>query len=136
VSGKLLVLIGGCLAFGLLVALPARHLGGGDVAVVYAGTAMFLCLLPAAATLAWAQWAFRQDPQQQLTAVLGASGIRIFAVMLAAFTLYSYLPFYREQAGFWIWLIVFYLFTLALEMTLLLAGRREPAQPPARIQGD
>ena len=34
------------LAFWLLVGLPARWLGGGDLAVLYSGTAALLCLVP------------------------------------------------------------------------------------------
>ena len=35
----------------------------------------------------------------------------------------NFAPDYREHGGFWNWLVVCYLFTLALEMALLLAGR-------------
>ena len=126
-TARLLLLIGGAGAFWLLTALPARHLGGGDLAVAYSGTAALLCLVPAVVTLAWAGWAFRRDPQQQLTVVLGGSGVRLFGVLLVALLLTQYVPLY-QQGGFWTWLLINYLFVLALEMALVLGGRGRP--PP------
>jgi hypothetical protein len=129
VSGRLLLLIGGALAFWLLAGLPARALGGGDVALAYCGTAVLLCLLPAVATLLWAGSALKGDPQQQLLMVLGGTGLRLFGVLLAALALHAYVPFYREQDGFWAWLVVSYLVVLALEVALLLAGRSRLDRP-------
>jgi len=123
VSRRLLVLIAASCAFWLLVALPARVLGGGDRAVAHSGTALLLCLVPTAATLAWAGWALEQGPEQQVIMVLGGSGLRLFGVLAAGGALYFGVPYYRGPGGFPIWLVVCYLFTLALEMVLLLAGR-------------
>ncbi|HEV3257562.1 MAG TPA: hypothetical protein VG013_11820 [Gemmataceae bacterium] len=120
---RLLYLFGASSAFWLLVALPARHLGGGDAAAVYSGTALLLCLLPAVVTLVWAGWALEKAPEQQLALVLGGTGLRLFVVLAAAWVLVQSVPYYREHGGFWNWLVVCYLFTLAMEMTLLLAGR-------------
>ena len=122
---RLLFLVGGSAAFWLLVGLPARHLGGGDSAVVFLGTALLLCLAPAVATLVWGERAFRQSPDKQLILVLGGSGVRMAFVLLAGWMLYLWAPFYQRQASFLIWLVVGYLYTLALDMTLLLAGRPE-----------
>ena len=125
---RLLFLLGGCAAFCLLVGLPARHLGGGDAAVVFIATALALCLLPAVITLLWGERALRQNVDQQLVMVLGGTGVRMAFVLLAGWALYQYVPYYQRQSGFLIWLAVCYLFTLALDMTLLLTGRpeREP----------
>ena len=120
---RLLYLFGASAAFWLLVALPARHLGGGDAAVAYSGTALALCLVPGVVTLLWAGWALDKSPEQQLTLVLGGTGMRLFVVLGAAWALFASVPYFREHNGFWAWLLVFYLFTLALEMALLLAGR-------------
>jgi hypothetical protein len=119
---RLLLLVGGSAAFWLLVGLPARHLGGGDAAMVFLGTALLLCLAPAVVTLVWGERALRQSPDKQLILVLGGSGLRMAFVLLAGWTLYLWAPYYRQQAGFLIWLLVGYLFTLALDMTLLLVG--------------
>jgi hypothetical protein len=122
VSKRLLILIAGVAAFWLLLALPARHLGGGDDAVIQAGFAALLCLVPAVVVLIWADWAFRQTPEQRLYAVLGGGAIRMFFVLGAAFTCVEVIGWFRGPGGFWIWIGVFYLFTLALEIALLLAA--------------
>ena len=121
---RLLFLVGGGAAFWLLVGLPARHLGGGDSAFVYLGTALLLCLVPGAATLVWGEVALRQTPDKQMILVLGGTGLRMAFVLLAGWTLYQWVPYY-ERSSFLIWLVVCYLFTLALDMTLLLVGRPE-----------
>jgi hypothetical protein len=126
---RLLILIAGSLLFWALAAVPVTYLGGDDLAWVHSGTALLLCVVPAAATLAWLSWTQKQDAAQQLTALLGATGVRLFGVLLVALWLYSAVPLYRGQDGFLIWLIVCYLFTLALEMTLLLLGRPRPDSP-------
>jgi hypothetical protein len=119
---RLLLLLAGSLAFWLLAALPARLLGGGDTALTWSGTALLLCLLPAAATLAWAHRALEGTPEQQLAVVLGGSGLRLFFVLGTAFLLYEMVPHY-QATGFWVWLLVCYLFTLALDLGLMLSGR-------------
>lgn len=122
---RLLLLLGGCAAFCLLVGLPARHLGGGDQALVYIATSLGLCLAPACVTLLWGQWAMRQSADRQLVMVMGGMGVRMAFVLLAGWALHQYVPYYQQQAAFLIWLAVCYLFTLALDMTLLLADRPE-----------
>jgi hypothetical protein len=120
---RVLFIVGGCAVFWLLVGLPARRLGGGDAAAVFLGTALLLCLAPALATLVWGEWALQQSPDKQLILVLGGTAVRMAFVLLTGWMLYQWAPYYQRQAGFLIWLLVGYLFTLALEMTLLLAGR-------------
>jgi len=126
---RLLTLAAGCSAFWVLTAIPVRYWTGGEWTLVYSGTAMLLCLLPGLATLAWAASAFRGAPDQQLTMVLGATGARMFGVLLIALLLYQNVPLFRIEGGFLVWLMVFYLFTLALEMYLLLQGRPNPDSP-------
>jgi hypothetical protein len=134
-----LFLFAGCAAFWLLTALPARMLGGGDAAVACSGTAMLLCFVPAALTLAWATWALKRDPQQQLLVVIGGGGVRMFFVLVAGLLLTQTVPFYGERSReFLFWLLAAYLFTLALEIVLMLAGRgslrarvQNPSEPEA-----
>jgi hypothetical protein len=122
---RLLFLVGGCAAFWLLVGLPARHLGGGDAALVFLGTALLLCLGPALVTLVWGERALGQSPDKQLILILGGTGMRMAFVLSAGWILYLWAPYYERQNGFLIWLLVGYLFTLALDVTLLLAARPE-----------
>jgi hypothetical protein len=125
VSRRVLTLIGAVAAFWLLVALPARHFGGGDDAVVQSALAALLCLVPATAVIIWADWAFRKGAEQQMYAVLGGGGVRLFFVLGAGFLLSEVAGWYRGQMGFWVWLGVFYFFTLALEVGLMLAARQQ-----------
>ena len=59
--------------------------------------------------------------------VMGGTGVRLFVTLLAAWLLTQSVPFFRD-GSFWNWLLGAYLVTLALEITLLLAGR--PASAP------
>jgi threonine/homoserine/homoserine lactone efflux protein len=129
---RLLFLLGGCAAFALLIGLPARHLGGGDEALIFIAAALGLCLLPACLTLLWGERALRQSVDTQLVMVLGGTGVRMAFVLLAGWALHQYVPYF-QRSSFLIWLAACYLFTLALDMTLLLAGRphmeAEPVPP-------
>jgi hypothetical protein len=114
----------------VLTALPARHLGGGDLALIHSGAAILLCLVPALATLAWSMHALKRDPQQQFAVILGGTGLRLFGVTLAGFVLSSAGPAaFRGQDAFWAWLVASYLFVLALEMALLLRALPRPDGP-------
>jgi hypothetical protein len=122
----LFLLIAGAGLFWILAVTAVRQLGGGDLALVYSGTSMLLCLVPGVLTLVWAQWASRKEPDQLALVILGATGIRMFGVLLAGYLLVQMVPLYREQDGFLYWLLVCYLFTLTLEVALLLKGRHRP----------
>jgi hypothetical protein len=124
---RLGLLTAGSLALWLAVSYPARLLGG-ESAVVYSAVAVALCLAPTLATLAWAGWALDQSPEQQLLMLLGGTGVRMGVVLGAGLALYTFVPYFQES-GFWVWLLVFYLFTLALEMALLVAGRAAAGDP-------
>lgn len=117
-----------CVLFWGLVAVPARYFLGGEWTYVYSGTAMLLCLLPGVATLLWAAHVARKDPRMLVFVALGATGVRLFGVSLAALLLVFKVPAFREERGFLLWLVVFYLFTLAVEMSLLLSAARAVPQ--------
>jgi hypothetical protein len=119
-------LIVGAALFWALVAVPAHYLFGGELTYVYSGTALLMCLVPAALTLAWASYSAKADPQQLPIVALGATGVRLFGVLILAWLLIQNVPLFREEGGFLYWLIVCYLFTLALEMYVLLSGRPRP----------
>ena len=104
-----------------LLAYPAQ-LRWGETALVYSATAMGLCLLPTAATLLWAGWAGRQSPDQQLVMVLGGTGLRMGLVLGVGLALYSLVPYFGRQS-FWVWIVVFYLLTLGVEVVLVVRDR-------------
>jgi hypothetical protein len=123
VTTRLLTLLGGVVAFWLIVGLPARWLGGGDQALLFCGAALLLCLVPSAATLLWAEWTWKNRPQDVLIMALAATGVRMGVVLLGAFLVTQTAEAFRGRLAFWIWVVVGYLFTLGLEMSLVLAGR-------------
>lgn len=131
---RVLLLCGGSAAFWLLASLPFRILAddraAGDAAMIYAGVAVLLCLLPACATLVWASRSLSRSPDEQLVAVLGGTGLRLFPVALAGFALSLGVPYFQRYPGFLIWLGVAYLVTLMLEMMLLLASRPAAQDEP------
>jgi len=126
VSRPLLLLIGGALAFWLLAGLPARMLGGGDQALVFSGAAVLLCLPPMAATLLWAGWARDKAPADQMIMIAGSTGARMAFVLGGGLVLFLAVPYFQGQASFWVWVLVVYLFTLALDVGLMLAMRPAP----------
>jgi hypothetical protein len=76
-------------------------------------------------TLAW--WQRQKSPSQQLVLVLGGTGVRLAFVLLAGVALYAAVPALQHD-GFWLWLVIFYLLTLAMESKLLLAPRSAAPQ--------
>jgi len=122
VIARVIWLIVAGMLFYVLAGVPARYLGGGDVALAHAGTAVLLCLVPGIITLLWAGSTLRRDPQQAPLMVLGASGVRMFGVLLVALVLFMQVPLYRDHAGFLFWVLGAYLFLLAVEIGLLLKG--------------
>jgi hypothetical protein len=128
------LLVGCTLVLWFLIAVPAHLLGrdvpllGGDSMLLYSIVAATLCVVPTALTLLWADWAYRQTPEQQLTMILGGTGVRMGLVLGIALLLYAMLPEFQQQS-FWIWLLVFYLLTLALEMVLVVRGKAASERP-------
>jgi hypothetical protein len=94
-----------------------------ETALGYSITALLLCLVPACLTMLWVGWGPRKTPEQQVAAVLGGTGVRMFVVLGVCLLLTETVPYY-QHAGFLIWVLLFYLFTLGLEIVLLLRGRR------------
>lgn len=109
----------------VVVGYPALRLGGAQ-ALAYAAVAAALCLVPSAGSLLWSSWALDAAPEQQLIAVLGGTGLRMAVVLAGGLGLYAWFGYFRDTS-FWVWLLAFYLVTLATEMTLLLAGRVKTA---------
>jgi hypothetical protein len=123
VTRRLLLLVAGAAAFWLLVGLPARLLGGGEAALLYSGAAVLLCLPPMAATLVWAGWMQSRPTPDQMVAMLAGSGLRIAFVLVGGMVLYFFVPYFKDQIVFWVWVLVVYPCTLALDVALMLTGR-------------
>jgi hypothetical protein len=124
VIGHLVRLTLGALVFGVLTAVPAARLWG-PAMYVNAAVAGALCLVPTAIALLTAEWTLRSSPQQQLLAVLGGTGLRMMVVLTAGAALSKLVPFFAEQEliEFWGWILIYYFFTLTLEVVLLVRGR-------------
>lgn len=113
------LLTAGAVAFWLLIVYPARLLWG-ESAVLFSAVAGLLCLVPAAASLAWSHRGLKGKPTRQLAAVMGGMGLRMVVVLGGGVALY-FLATDFHHAAFWAWVVVFYLVTLALEVCLIVA---------------
>lgn len=122
---QLAYLIGGVLLLWGLAAAPAGLLGG-ELAILESTTAAGLCLVPAVATLIWAR-CLAKSPELRLLLIAGGTVLRMGVVFAGGFALTQLLP---EWFGwsFWIWLMVFYIFTLGLETTLLVTSKEKTNQ--------
>jgi len=99
----------------------------------YIAVAGALCLIPSVLTLLWVAWSTAQTPERQLTAALGGTGVRMFVVLAAGLLLTQEVPYFTEhRQSFWLWVLVFYLFDLGLEMAILLSGRAEAEKQSAQ----
>jgi hypothetical protein len=125
---QLVLLTVGVGLFWLVVGVPARHLGGGDQALLDCGVALLLCLVPAGLTLVAVEWIGRNDPSTRVLVALGSTVFRLLVVLLGGWLATALVPALRHE-GFWIWLGVCYLFCLALETALLLPARARTGDP-------
>jgi hypothetical protein len=115
------------LAFWLATAYPA-YLLGEEPGLVFTAVAALLCLVPAAATLIWCHRALKSTPEQQLLAVMGGMAVRMVFVIGAGMALFLLAPYFHRRS-FWLWMIAFYLFTLSVEIGLIVA-RQSAGQRP------
>jgi hypothetical protein len=119
---RLTLLTVGVVGLWLILALPAGRIWG-EGALVCSAIAGVLCLVPAGITLIWTARSLDRPADQQLILMLGGTGVRMFVVLAASLLLYRLIPYLQERPSYWIWVLIFYLFSLALEMTLVLSGR-------------
>lgn len=135
-------LIGGSLAF-WLVSVSLAHLlwresvvlstlGSGSVPRVLMDSvvALLLCLFPTVAVLVWASKAPATSPSQRMIQMLGSGGLRMASVLGMGMLLYSQVPEFQGQPSFWVWVLIFYLVTLVLEIIAL--ARPTSAENSAR----
>jgi hypothetical protein len=126
VNKRIVILIAISLTAWLVVVYPAFVLGG-EAALIHNSVALALCLAPTVATMLWAGWAGQRTPEQQLVMVLGGTGVRMGVALGAGLLLSTLVPLFA-QPGFWIWLLVFYLLTLTVEMVLIVKGLSRTAR--------
>jgi hypothetical protein len=133
---RVLLLIAGCAGLwfvvaGGVLAYRANRDQGLDLAteenkmlLLQTGVAALLCLVPTAVTLLWCDLVLGGSPEQQLAAVFGGTGLRMVFVVAVGMVLYFNFEAFN-RTDFWLWVILFYLATLTLEMALVL--RRQGA---------
>jgi ABC-type multidrug transport system permease subunit len=114
---RLLSLIAGCAALWLVLGFPAYYLDG-ELGLAQSAAAAVLCLVPTTVTLLWCDLVVGKSPELQLAAVLGGTGIRMAFVVGIGLVMFLNLPVFHSPA-FWIWIVVFYLGTLTLEIVLV-----------------
>jgi hypothetical protein len=124
----LLWLVGGTVAFWGLLTYPSRLVWPDDPTFAWNTAAALLCLVPGALTLAWTTWAYRGQAPQQLVAVLGSTMVRMAVVVAGGMVLFLSVKEFEYQR-FWMFVIVYYLFTLALEMVLIVRGASAKQAP-------
>lgn len=128
---RLGLLLGGMLLFWLLVGVPAA-LALGETHLVYSGVALALCAAPALASLLLQRWASAGSPEMVLAAVVAGMFIRMTVVLGAGLALSLSLPYFEGQA-FWFWVLAFYLYTLTLEVILMVWGRSATVHQPTNM---
>jgi hypothetical protein len=111
------LLVVGVLGLWAVLYWPARAIWGEEV-LLFSGTAALLCLIPGILTFVWCQTSAAGPPEQRLLAVMGGTMVRMFVAAGVGIGLYFAVPALQEPA-FLIWVLVFYLATLAIEVTLV-----------------
>jgi hypothetical protein len=119
VFADILRLLVASLLFTLLLTGPA-WLVAGSKGLIGLASAAVLCTLPGCLVVAFKGLV----SDSQATLVLAAGGLRMFFVLLGALVAKFVVVGYGLQE-FFVWLILFYLFTLALETKSLLTVKSE-----------
>jgi hypothetical protein len=110
-------MIGLSLFVWVVAAYPAYRLGG-ETALIYSAVAFGICLVPAVATFLLARLSFGGSREERLMLPMLGTGLRMFVVLGVVLVLHLETEYFRPTS-FAIWVLGFYLFTLALEVVLL-----------------
>jgi hypothetical protein len=130
---QLLQFVFGSVVLWVVAAAVAYPLAG-MTALLDTALACALCLLPLVGTMLWCGWALAGAPEQQLLAILGGTGVRLLVVIAGGIGLFQTIEGLHRPA-FLLWLVVFYLATLTLEVVVVvrrqnaLAGSPRPLKP-------
>jgi hypothetical protein len=134
VRKKIVNLVVGTLAFGSAVAIVSHYLWPDVPIPLFSLVATGLCLVPTVITLIWASAAAERNPESRLLMALGGTAVRMALVLGVGLLLYYTVPGF-ERISFWIVILVFYLFTLGLEVWILVGGPLEQAEGKRLSQG-
>ena len=119
---SLWLLLGGSVLLWAALLYPG-WLWWGETALVHSAAAWVLGVLPGAATTAWALRR-EQTPELRVLVVLAGSGIRMAAALGGGLVLTELLPETFTKI-FWLWVGVFYVALLTLEVLVLV--RQQPS---------
>ena len=120
VSVDVLRMVVASLVFAILLAGPA-WLVAETKGLIGLSVSAVLCTIPGCLVVAFKRLA----GESQATLVLAAGGLRMFFVLLGALGAKFVVSGYGLKE-FYVWLILFYLFTLALETKSLLVASDQP----------
>ena len=121
-SGRVGQLLGITVFAWLLLAFPAKWIWGEGM-LLQSAVAMGLCLVPGAGILALAGQLQHKSPEWRMGVTLLGAVARMGFVLGAGAVLYKTVEGLAEN-GFWIWLLLFYLFTLGVEVWLILQAEQ------------
>jgi hypothetical protein len=135
VRTQLGVLISGVLFAWLVASYPAWK-ADGAVGLLMSSSAALLCLVPAVVTFLWGLRAMTGTPAERLQHAVFSTLLRMGFVLGGAVVLYISVPAFQRNA-FWLWVIGFYMGTLALETVLLnfAPGARAPGPTEHKSAG-
>jgi hypothetical protein len=117
---RCVLLLGSVGLFALLAASVGTMLDLPQV-WVQVPVAWLLCAGPGVVTLALTLRLSQRGPLEQVMAVLGSMAVRMVSAFGGGLLLWWFVPALHEPnpRNFWLWLLLFYLFTLVVELVLL-----------------
>jgi hypothetical protein len=107
-----------------LLATPLAWAISPETGLLDVTVACLLCLAPMTATLLWCHYAFGSAPDQMLLAIMGGTSVRLIVVLAGSIGLFFTVES-LARPEFLVWVVVFYLLTLSLEVVLVV--RRQNA---------
>jgi hypothetical protein len=122
---RLLILAGATIAFWIVMAVPASRWGVAN-AMAMSAAAAILCFVPTALVIIWASWARQKSADQNLLMLVGGMGLRMTTVLVGGWLLTDQVVGFGSFNRLAPWLVVFYLFCLAIEIALILGERKIP----------
>jgi Ca2+/Na+ antiporter len=127
VRNNILSLIGGTLALGSAGVIVSPYLCPDLPIPLYSLVAAALCLGPTVVTMIWAARTGSRNPENALLMVFGGTALRMTLILAVSLLLFYTVPVFGRMS-FWIVILVFYLFTLGLEIALLVSGPMNAAK--------